>query len=303
MVGHGGNIFGAEFVPDRSCAVVTCSQDGTIRICRDIERGISSESLLHEAHNMMMRLQFVPHDPMRLVSLSAHGVVGSLDLRCEGRYTDLIKPEFGTAAMTTALAFNPSNTHQFALGSADSLIRVYDLRALDTRATSRLQHRVDRSDCVAKYCPSRSMLRARHNVYNDAGASGIAWNTAGELLATYREGDMYMFDTHKFTPEKEGICFTPTRTYKGQRNKRTFAKECCFFNADAYVCTGSDCGSLFVFDKATAAVVHKLTADGYSLVPCVPAARTGAACAAGSCWGRGGGRQRIDGRARCYLTL
>ena len=42
------------------------------------------QSLLHEAHNMMMRLQFVPHDPMRLVSLSAHGVVGSLDLRCEG---------------------------------------------------------------------------------------------------------------------------------------------------------------------------------------------------------------------------
>jgi hypothetical protein len=39
------------------------------------------------------------------------------------RYTDLIKPVFGTAAMTTALAFNPSNTHQFALGSADSLIR------------------------------------------------------------------------------------------------------------------------------------------------------------------------------------
>jgi hypothetical protein len=33
---------------------------------------------------MMMRLQFVPHDPMRLVSLSAHGIVGSLDLRCEG---------------------------------------------------------------------------------------------------------------------------------------------------------------------------------------------------------------------------
>ncbi len=29
----------------------------------------------------------------------------------------------------------------------------------------------------------------------------------------------------------------------------------------------SDCGSLFVFDKATAAVVHKHTADGYSLVP------------------------------------
>ncbi len=42
------------------------------------------QSLLHEAHNMMMRLQFVPHDPMRLVSLSTHGVVGSLDLRCEG---------------------------------------------------------------------------------------------------------------------------------------------------------------------------------------------------------------------------
>ena len=33
----------AQFVPDGSCAVVTCSQDGTIRICRDIERGISSE--------------------------------------------------------------------------------------------------------------------------------------------------------------------------------------------------------------------------------------------------------------------
>ena len=174
------------------------------------------------------------------------------------RYTDLIKPEFGTAAMTTALAFNPSNTHQFALGSADSLIRcrvrtrpcigwpgwpdlliphhvqrdtpgrlrthtpgrlhththththtrpcthahtrpsistmstavggscahrfllqihrtpcnpgtpsscvhrVYDLRALDTRATGRLQHRVDRSDCVSAglSLPARSTLDA-----------------------------------------------------------------------------------------------------------------------------------------------
>ena len=52
---------------------------------------------------------------------------------------------------------------------------------------------------VGRHCGR--IKKGQQNRFEHLSARCLRTRDAGELLATYREGDMYMFDTHKFTPE------------------------------------------------------------------------------------------------------
>lgn len=84
------------------------------------------------------------------------------------------------------------------------------------------------------------------SVYNYCG---------NELLVSYNDDDIYLFDT----TEPEGADFI--HSYQGHRNEATIKNVNFFGPKSEYVISGSDCGNIFFWDKQSQGIVQFLLAD------------------------------------------
>ncbi|MBN3295621.1 DCAF8 factor, partial [Amia calva] len=145
---------------------------------------------------------------------------------------------------------NPANTQQFAVGGRDQYIRIYDQRKISES---------ENNGVLKKFCPSHlvsseSKTNITCLVYSHDGT---------ELLASYNDEDIYLFDTS----HSDGADFH--RKYKGHRNNATVKGVNFYGPHSEFVVSGSDCGHIYLWDKNSAQVVQFMEGDKGGVVNCL----------------------------------
>lgn len=155
-----------------------------------------------------------------------------------------------------AIVINPRNPYYFAAGGSDEYARVYDIRKCQWDGSN------ESDNPVNTFCPLKLIKNKSVHI------TGLAYSTSSELLASYNDELIYMFEHDKgFGPsplsvspedlqEQEEPC-----VYSGHRNSQTVKGVNFFGPNDEYVLSGSDCGHIFVWEKKGGKLVRVMVGD------------------------------------------
>ncbi|XP_041095286.1 DDB1- and CUL4-associated factor 8-like [Polyodon spathula] len=187
--GHKSNVFQAKFLPlSGDSTLAMCARDGQIRLAdlSATQRCKSTKKVAQHkgaAHKLFFSFKLLPPP----VLLNRKLVVAKENDKKVGLYTIYV---------------NPARTHEFAVGGRDQYVRIYDHRKINEN---------ENNGVLKKFCPqhliaSESKTNITCLVYSHDGT---------ELLASYNDEDIYLFDTS----HSDGAEYT--KHYKGHRNNAT----------------------------------------------------------------------------------
>lgn len=296
---HRGNIFHVAPVPYQPGLISTCAADGSLQV-GDVERalgpsilGSSSSSSASQSYTTIVVTspEFVgsSDEPLSVIEwlsrsrssmafthcfLNRHiGLLCSerglhkFDLRLSPREQPrenlfvLPTPNDESAKMVckACALWNQQNNPQQSLedqetwyafaGGTSGVVGLYDLRMDGSTATN--------SRALQTYLPS-TLGNASLNNITHTSVSGLGVSKDGtELLVSYDSDQIYTFDvvpSHKPFKEKA--------MYGGHLNRCTFLKEAKYAGPrDEYICTGSDSGHAWLYDRDSGSVAALLKAD------------------------------------------
>jgi len=280
VTGHCANVFCAKFQPGCTDTLVTTAADGEVRVLPIGAPGASrsgaplSRCLFRGRAGMGMKVVFLPDSRNVFMSTHQDGKARLFDLRApvSDRQGGVVVDLVGCGAASD-LVFDPSCEHQFALGSDDPFIRLFDIRRSSqdaALASQQLARLVPPHIAAAAVRSGGAALRGLD------GVSGLAWGLNNRLVASYRGADVYLFDTRPKASQQQGdaapsdVRLGCVQRYRGRRNVRTFLKGVAFMCHDQYVATGGDCGGLYVWHAASGSLAARLTADGAVLNAVAP---------------------------------
>eukprot|EP00164_Ancoracysta_twista_P010609 GFYU01016076.1.p1 GENE.GFYU01016076.1~~GFYU01016076.1.p1 ORF type:complete len:626 (+),score=149.36 GFYU01016076.1:94-1971(+) len=279
--GHNGNVFGAQFVPDGTYdRIVSTAADGQIRL-NHVNAGSGSGStlvseLIDSWHQMTLDVCFAPFDPNLVVVSAADGNWRWYDLRvhCNNRATRgpehqyhlLMEPgsmpepvDMFSSDSTSVCAFDPHRPHIFVGGSRETGVLLQDFRyhgqnLIGPNSDSTYKPTVN---VIRTYkLPGQLTMQSRAL----PSLTGLAFGEKGEIAVNYLGNDVYTFDTRRVKRDSN-VCTEFIHRFRGRENAATFLKDVCFMSDGGYVCTGADCGNLFVWDSETADLVLKIKCD------------------------------------------
>ncbi|KAL3802137.1 hypothetical protein ACHAW5_000222 [Stephanodiscus triporus] len=159
------------------------------------------------------------------------------------------------------------SAYVFAGGSNDSTVGLYDLRMTGSMSSSS-------NHVVQKYQP-RALRNTSSSVAVAISGIDLSKNKR-ELLVSYESDQVYTFPIFdgKSQPtliDIEQSTFTATHadeavpelaTYGGHINRLTFLKSAKYAGPnDEYICTGSDSGHAWIYEKKSGSVVSLIKAD------------------------------------------
>jgi len=256
--GHHRNIFSAVFVPySGDKEIVSCGMDGEIRWA-DINDEKSAK-LIASYHHMAYKIWFLPLSNSSFLVTHQDGQVRMYDLRTKesGEQSIVVKLKNGRKTISAnSLAFSPNNPNIFALGGADALVRLFDIR---------VNQQNKEAPAIRSYCPKHLAEKKAKNEFDSIGITGVDFNSLNEIAVTYSREDVYTFNASDgFVSEKNSennVVHTFERQFTGRRNVQTFLKEVTFLGNNSYVATGCDSGNMFIWDKNTGKLVQMLRAD------------------------------------------
>ncbi|XP_074312885.1 uncharacterized protein LOC141648254 isoform X2 [Silene latifolia] len=280
--GHNNNVFQAKFMPysdDRS--IVTCAADGQVRHAQILDGGRTKTSLLGRHQGRAHKLAIEPGSPHIFYSCGEDGSVQHFDLRtktCTELFTCHSTQRYPPIVHLNAITIDPRSPNLFAVGGSDEYTRVYDIRSYKWDGST------DFDKPVNYYCPE-------HLVGNDdVGITGLAFSDQSEVLVSYNDEDIYLFDkdmglgpnpapsspisTCNDADELEcddsvvaskSLMDTDSkrspRVFKGHYNRDT-VKGVNFFGPKCeYVVSGSDCGRIFIWRKKDGELLRAMEAD------------------------------------------
>uniref|UniRef100_A0A6A7G5M4 DDB1-and CUL4-associated factor 6-like n=1 Tax=Hirondellea gigas TaxID=1518452 RepID=A0A6A7G5M4_9CRUS len=193
---HRSNIFSAKFLP--GCGnekIISCAGDGTI-IYTDLEKVQETRECKFRCHtSSVYDVLTLPCDSNSFLSCSEDGTVRSFDIReatsCfKDKCMQNVLLDFGRAV--TALSVNPLKPHEIAVGTQDSLIRVYDRRRLASNDASEGSYKA----VLFRMRPNE--LKGRQQRITCLRYD----NNATHLLASYSAAHLYLFDTRNYKCER-----------------------------------------------------------------------------------------------------
>jgi len=267
--GHRGNVFHAIPVPNRPGSFLTCSADGCLNLSNIETQAIGSASIspsvvvmdVAEEGSYRSSMCFSHHllDDNTGLLCSEKGLhLFDLRLSPQSQSRRSLLPNLGEPCKTCAIysTSGSDSTYVFA-GGISGDVGLYDLRF----ATD------DTSQVISTYRPS--CFHESDNV----SVSGIdLTKDKKEILVSYENDQVYTFPSfptcYPSSPtvdelfNHEATCHSEFASYGGHLNRFTFLK-CAKYAGpnDEYICTGSDSGHAFIYEKATGAVVSLLKAD------------------------------------------
>ncbi|KAF7235556.1 DDB1- and CUL4-associated factor 8 [Varanus komodoensis] len=251
--GHKSNVFQAKFLPNSGdSTLATCARDGQVRVaelsatqcCKTTKRVAQHKSSAH-------KLALEPDSPCTFLSAGEDAVVFTIDLRQDRPASKLVvTKEKGKKVGLYTIYVNPANTHHFAVGGRDEYVRIYDQRKIDEN---------ENDGVLKKFYPhhlANSELKANVTclVYSHNGS---------ELLASYNDEDIYLFDTS----HSDGAEYI--KRYKGHRNSATVKGVNFYGPKSEFVVSGSDCGHIFLWEKASCQIVQFMDGDAGGVVNCL----------------------------------
>ncbi|XP_020288878.1 DDB1- and CUL4-associated factor 8 isoform X2 [Pseudomyrmex gracilis] len=242
MSGHTSNMFQAKWLPlDVEYLMVTCARDGQVRLL-DIKHNTSKKLAAHRGPSHKLA---VHHEtPHVVLSAGEDARVFSIDIRESKPNKLLVVKEGSSEVQLYSIHSNPFNSHEFCVGGRCHHVRVYDRRKVSTPL-----HKL-----YPDHLKGNKHAHVTCAVYNYNGT---------EILASYNDEDIYLFDRLSTTPVNYA------HRYEGHRNSATVKGVNFFGPKSEYVISGSDCGNIFIWDKNTEAVVQWMAGDKQGVVNCL----------------------------------
>ncbi|XP_041088413.1 DDB1- and CUL4-associated factor 8 isoform X2 [Polyodon spathula] len=251
--GHKSNVFQAKFLPHSGDSTLAmCARDGQIRLadlsatqrCKSTKKVAQHKGAAH-------KLALDPDSPCFFLSAGEDAVVFGIDLRLDRPATKLVvAKENDKKVGLYTIYVNPARTHEFAVGGRDQYVRIYDHRKINEN---------ENNGVLKKFCPqhliaSESKTNITCLVYSHDGT---------ELLASYNDEDIYLFDTS----HSDGAEYI--KHYKGHRNNATVKGVNFYGPRDEFVVSGSDCGHVYLWEKNSARIVQFMEGDKGGVVNCL----------------------------------
>uniref|UniRef100_A0A7N0V1L9 Uncharacterized protein n=1 Tax=Kalanchoe fedtschenkoi TaxID=63787 RepID=A0A7N0V1L9_KALFE len=261
--GHTDNIFQTKIMPfsdDRK--IVTSGADGQVRLGQVLENGDVGTTRIGKHQGPVFKLAVEPGSPYIVYSCGVDGFVQHFDLRaCSSSKLFRCSPlpgdqkTRGTIGLN-AIVMDPRNPNYFAVGGGDAYARVYDIRKLQASATSQLDI------VLTTFCPHHLMKNS------DVHITGLAYSSSSELLASYNDELIYLFQKNMglgpkpmSTPSEDLKNMDSPLVYCGHRNSKT-VKGVSFYGPNhEYVMSGSDCGHIFIWKKKGCKLVRAMLGD------------------------------------------
>ena len=289
---HRGNIFHVEPVPYQPGLISTCSADGSLQLA-DVERILgptssTSSSGSHAYTTLVVsspEFSGSPDDrqqanlfgriPLSSSSMAfSHRFIDSntgllcterglllFDLRLSAReqprqnlYTDTVckacalwnHPRYSNQT------FNDNSSCYVFAGGTSGTVGLLDLRMGGDGSENRS------STVLQTYLPSTLSANTQKQNNISTTVSGINVSKDGnELLVSYDCDQIYAFDI-----VSQDQSYKEKAMYGGHLNRRTFLKEAKYAGPrDQYICTGSDSGHAWFYDRDSGSVAALLKAD------------------------------------------
>lgn len=251
--GHKSNVFQAKFLPNSGDSTIAmCARDGQVRVaelsatqcCKNTKRVAQHKGASH-------KLALEPDSQCTFLSAGEDAVVFTIDLRQDRPASRLVvtKEKDKKIGLYT-IYVNPANTYQFAVGGRDQFVRIYDQRRINEN---------ENNGVLKKFCP-------HHLVTSEAKANitCLVYSHDGtELLASYNDEDIYLFNSS----HSDGAQYV--KRYKGHRNNATVKGVNFYGPKSEFVVSGSDCGHIFLWDKASCQIVQFMDGDKGGVVNCL----------------------------------
>ncbi|KAL9891292.1 uncharacterized protein ACN427_009896 [Glossina fuscipes fuscipes] len=251
--GHTASIFQSKFIPSNGCIdVVSVGRDAQVR--RSIvptSGGTIQTSCLYSHRGPVHKFVLCPQNPSEIISVGEDGYILGKDLRSdESHYEMLQVTSDSLCKYARKLSLYSISHHPYApeicVSGCDNFVRVYDKRNM-------------KNNPIHMMCPERlldyaSIPSVTSCVYN---------NTGTEILATYSDENIYLFNN---------LCYekgTFLHCYKGHVNQQTI-KGVNFFGPNCeYIISGSDCGNIYYWDKNTEAILNFMPGDVVGVINCL----------------------------------
>ncbi|KAI9193939.1 hypothetical protein LWI28_001539 [Acer negundo] len=262
--GHLDNIFQTCIMPftdDQN--IVTSSADGQVRLGQVLEGGQVETKRLGKHQGRVHKLAVEPGCPHILYSCGEDGFVQHFDLRSStatklfycSSFTQNSKQPPNSIRLNT-IVIDPRNPYYFAVGGSDEYARVYDIRRCHWDAATNSDNPVN------TFCPHKLIEN------NDVHITGMAYSSSSELLVSYNDELIYLFEKNKgLGPSPLSICPEDLQkqeeppVYVGHRNSETIKGVNFFGPNDEYVLSGSDCGHVFIWEKKGGKLVRLMMGD------------------------------------------
>jgi tetratricopeptide (TPR) repeat protein len=283
--GHRGNVFHITPLRHHAGKVLTCGADGVLRMS-DLVQGVSSMVVqptasdgYNDVHSGMAFSQVLMTANTGLLC-SEHGLY-HFDVRLSTREQNsrsfllgALGESWRSLACKACAVWAPGSwldekdlesTYAFAGGSSDT-VGLYDLRMAD--GTNRI---------VQRYKPKGLTTMGARNV----SVSGLDISKDHrELLVSYESDQIYTFpilqDAHqpsgatiddidsscRYFSSSAGRFVDELASYGGHLNCFTFLKNGKYAGPnDEYICTGSDSGHAFIYERSSGTIVSLLGTD------------------------------------------
>lgn len=267
---HTSNIFDAKFMPySDDSRIVTCANDGEVRYAQILEDGSVHVKNIVTHREAAQKLALEPGNPHVFYSCGEDAFVYRIDLRTESGSPFFTCKSFRRSPWNkfnplTTITIHPRNPNNIAVAGGDEFVRLIDIRQCVSHGSS-----VDRSSICDCFCPPHIIGN------NQVSITGLAFSVHGELLASYCNESIYLFDldnglgSHPSTSLSSELrmevpplaCKPEVNVFAGHRNILT-TKGVSFFGSKCeYVVSGSDCGRIFIWRKKDGKLVRVMTGD------------------------------------------
>ncbi|ESO08593.1 hypothetical protein HELRODRAFT_110145 [Helobdella robusta] len=249
---HSSNIFQTKFLPNSGDShIVTSARDGQVRLAQLSSTGsCRSHKKLAQHKGPVHKISLFSDSPEELYSCGEDGNVFHIDLRLD-KLASYVVSSFTVKHKSkkvglNSVSSNPMNSVELCVVGRDPYVRIYDIRKVDTdnkedNCMKRFRAEFVKSDYMHMTCA----------VYNHIGT---------EIVASYSNDDIYLFDTSHSNNASE------IKRYTGHRNSAT-VKGVNFYGPECqYVVSGSDCSNVFIWDKQSTEVVNVMHGDDQGVV-------------------------------------
>ncbi|CAL1300479.1 unnamed protein product [Larinioides sclopetarius] len=244
--GHQANVFQAKFMPlSNDSFIVTCARDGAVRLGELSSEGVCKGTRKLAQHKgSAHKLSLQMDSPHYFLTCGEDAAVFGIDLRQEKHNKLLVCKNKEKKVPLYTIFINPHRSYEFAVGGRSQYVKVYDTRFPDR---------------VCKdFCPEHLVNDNKVNV------TSLVYNYTGtEILASYNDEDIYLFDAAETDTSKY------VHRYKGHRNNQTVKGVNFFGSKSEYIMSGSDCGCIFFWEKQSEHIVKYMYGDEGGAVNCL----------------------------------
>ncbi|XP_039331572.2 DDB1- and CUL4-associated factor 8-like protein 1 [Saimiri boliviensis] len=251
--GHEINVTHVKFLPNcGDSTLATCGHDGQVRVaelinasyCENTKHVVQHRSAAHE-------LALEPDSPFKFLTSGEDAVVFTIDLRQSRPASKVVVTrEKGKRVGLYTISVSPANTYQFAVAGQDQFVRIYDQRRIDEN---------ENNGVLKKFSP-------HHLVDCDVltNITSVEYSHDGtELLASYGDGDIYIFNSS----DTDGAEYV--KRFKGHRNNDTIKDVKFYGPRSEFVVSGSDCGHIFFWEKSSCRIIQYMEGNRGGIVNCL----------------------------------